>query len=175
MEAPIQQANLVRPPWWQERISLKHVRPRTAMLIANWLHRCGASVVFTNGCFDCLHRGHLRLLSFARLQGTFLIVAVNSDASVRRLKGPSRPIQPLKDRLTVLRGLSMVDMILVFGTPGDNDRPDKLCRLLRPDILVRGADEPTPWAGAEWCGKCRPAPMTPGVSTTLTAERLSLR
>ena len=100
-------------------------------------HRAqGRRIVFTNGCFDILHRGHVTLLNRAKGLGDVLIVGVNSDASVRRLKGPERPINTLEDRLKVLAALSFVDHVAAF----DEDSPTELIRRIRPDIYVKGGD-----------------------------------
>ena len=90
--------------------------------------------VFTNGVFDLLHVGHVRLLQFARQQGDRLVVAINSDASVRRIKGPSRPVVPVDERAEILRALRCVDDVMIF----DTDTPEPLIRRLRPDVLVKG-------------------------------------
>ena len=96
----------------------------------------GKSVVFTNGCFDLLHPGHVRYLAEARDLGNFMIVAVNSDRSVREIKGPGRPIQDEKARTEVLAALSAVDGVLIF----DEDNPLRVIEALLPDILVKGGD-----------------------------------
>lgn len=96
----------------------------------------GRRIVFTNGCFDLLHRGHVAYLNRAKSLGDVLIVAVNSDSSVAALKGPSRPINPLEDRIHVLSGLGCVDLITSF----DEDRPDALIAAIRPDLFVKGGD-----------------------------------
>jgi D-beta-D-heptose 7-phosphate kinase/D-beta-D-heptose 1-phosphate adenosyltransferase len=106
----------------------------------------GRRIVFTNGCFDILHRGHITYLNRAKALGEILIVGVNSDASVRRLKGPERPINALDDRTQVLAGLSSIDHIVPF----DADTPEELIRAFRPDIFVKGGDyrrETLPEAG----------------------------
>ena len=90
--------------------------------------------VFANGVFDLLHAGHVRLLEFARSQGDYLIVAINSDASVRRIKGPDRPIIPVEERAEILRSLRCVDEVRIF----DEDTPVTLIRRLRPDVFVKG-------------------------------------
>jgi D-beta-D-heptose 7-phosphate kinase/D-beta-D-heptose 1-phosphate adenosyltransferase len=95
-----------------------------------------ARIVFTNGVFDLLHRGHVEYLEEARALGDRLVVGVNSDASARRLKGPSRPIVGEADRVVVLRALACVDLVLVF----DDDTPLRLIEAVRPDVLVKGAD-----------------------------------
>ncbi|WP_405428042.1 D-glycero-beta-D-manno-heptose 1-phosphate adenylyltransferase [Micromonospora sp. NBC_00617] len=102
-------------------------------------HReAGRSVVFTNGCFDVLHPGHVRYLEQARALGDLLIVAVNSDGSVRRLKGPDRPVNPVEDRGALLAALSCVDHVVVF----EEDSPAALIEAVRPDVYVKGGDYP---------------------------------
>jgi len=98
--------------------------------------RNGLKIVFTNGCFDLLHHGHVEYLEFARSQGDRLVVGLNGDASVRRLKGPARPLVPQDRRARVLAGLTAVDYVVVF----DEDTPAKLIRAVRPDVLVKGED-----------------------------------
>ncbi|MFC0005030.1 D-glycero-beta-D-manno-heptose 1-phosphate adenylyltransferase [Micromonospora siamensis] len=108
-----------------------------ATLVAE--HRvAGRSVVFTNGCFDVLHPGHVRYLEQARALGDLLVVAVNSDGSVRRLKGPDRPVNPVEDRVTLLAALSCVDHVVVF----EEDSPAALIEAVRPDVYVKGGDYP---------------------------------
>lgn len=97
----------------------------------------GKTVVFTNGCFDLLHRGHIRYLSQARGLGDVLIVGLNDDESIRRQhKGPERPILPLEDRAAILSALEMVDYVCPFS----EDTPERIIAQLKPDILVKGAD-----------------------------------
>lgn len=103
---------------------------------ADFLHRQGQRIVFTNGCFDLLHAGHIAFLNAAKALGNLLIVGVNSDASVRRLKGPDRPINPLEDRLQVLASLGCVDHVIDF----DSDTCCDLVRQIRPDVFVKGGD-----------------------------------
>jgi D-beta-D-heptose 7-phosphate kinase/D-beta-D-heptose 1-phosphate adenosyltransferase len=98
----------------------------------------GKTVVFTNGCFDLLHVGHVRYLRQAKNLGDLLVVGINSDSSIRRLKGPARPVQPQQDRSELLAALACVDFVTLF----DEDTPLTLIELLRPDILVKGADWP---------------------------------
>lgn len=100
----------------------------------------GKTIVFTNGCFDILHYGHVRYLTAAKDQGDILIVGLNTDKSTRRLKGNSRPVNPQKDRAAVLSALQCVDYVILF----DEDTPYKLIAALKPDILVKGSD---------WCKK----------------------
>lgn len=95
-----------------------------------------AKVVFTNGCFDLLHVGHIEYLEQARSLGNFLIVGVNSDASVKALKGPSRPIQNENDRAKILSALRAVDAVVIFN----EETPEKLIHIIRPDVLVKGGD-----------------------------------
>ncbi|HSD29293.1 MAG TPA: adenylyltransferase/cytidyltransferase family protein [Vicinamibacteria bacterium] len=105
----------------------------------------GLKVVLTNGCFDILHAGHLALLEVARERGDVLVVALNSDASVRRLKGDGRPIVPEAERAEVLLGLEAVDRVVVYDEPS----PIAVVRALLPDVLVKGAD----WAAEDIVGR----------------------
>jgi rfaE bifunctional protein nucleotidyltransferase chain/domain len=98
--------------------------------------RSGKKVVFTNGCFDILHRGHVELLKRARSLGDLLVVAVNSDASVTRLKGEKRPIVRQEDRVAVLAELESVDYVTIF----EEDTPAEIVEQVRPDVLVKGSD-----------------------------------
>jgi len=102
------------------------------------LQQAGKKVVFTNGCFDLLHVGHVRYLQQARELGDVLVVALNSDASVRRLKGPGRPLTPAKERAEILAALACVDFVTIFGAA----TPLRLIRALGPDLLVKGGDWP---------------------------------
>ena len=129
--------------------------------------RRGERVVFTNGCFDLLHIGHVRSLEQARGFGDRLVVALNSDASVRRNKGPERPILPARQRAEVLAGLACVDWVVAFG----EDTPLATIEALRPDVLAKGGD----WAldaivGREqvesWGGRVVRLREVPGVRTT---------
>ena len=103
---------------------------------AGLLRRQGSRIVFTNGCFDILHRGHITYLNRAKALGDVLIVGVNSDASVARLKGPSRPINTLEDRVEVLAALSSVDHVVAF----DEDTPEQLIETIKPDVFAKGGD-----------------------------------
>ncbi len=122
----------------------KRLTQAQALRVRERARRRGLRVVFTNGCFDLLHVGHVRFLERARALGELLIVAVNEDASVRRLKGAGRPLVPARQRAEVLAGLASVDWVVVFG----GDTPRALIRALRPDVLVKGAE----WALAEIAG-----------------------
>ncbi len=103
------------------------------------LRRNGKKVVFTNGCFDLLHYGHVRYLQAARKKGDCLVVGVNSDASVRKLKGPRRPVNPQSQRMAVLAALECVDYVVMFR----EETPARLITAVKPDVLVKGAD----WKG----------------------------
>lgn len=96
----------------------------------------GKKIVFTNGCFDIIHAGHVDYLEKAKSLGDFLVVGLNSDESVRRLKGQSRPINPVNQRKRVLEGLKAVDLVVVF----EEDTPERLIKEIKPDILVKGGD-----------------------------------
>lgn len=121
----------------QNHQQLGKVRSLEQLLVEAAAHRDqGRRIVFTNGCFDMLHAGHIQLLRQARRAGDLLIVAINSDASIRRLKGPSRPVNTEADRVMVLSELESVDYIIVF----EQDTPIPLLKALRPDVLVKGGD-----------------------------------
>lgn len=135
--------------------------------------RLGLRVAFTNGCFDILHAGHVHYLQDARAQADLLVVGLNSDASVRALKGPHRPVHAAEARALVLAGLQAVDFVCIF----DELTPEKLIRAVRPDVLVKGAD----WrkeqvVGAEFVesygGRVYLAPLKEGYSTTRILQRL---
>ena len=138
-----------------------------------WRASVRGRVVFTNGVFDLLHPGHVDVLLGARRHGEALVVGVNSDESVRRLKGPERPIRSAAERCYVLAALESVDAVVVF----DQDTPRELITLLRPDVLVKGGDytEATIVGASEVRergGDVIVIPLTPGHSTTSTIERL---
>lgn len=125
--------------------------------------REGRSVVFTNGCFDLLHCGHLATLEFAKSLGDVLIVAVNSDESARRLKGDGRPVTSAMVRAASIAALAYVDCAVIF----DDDTPAALVAEIRPDVLVKGGEyEGTIVPGGELAGRIEFAPMVRGVSTT---------
>jgi len=131
-------------------------------------------VAFTNGVFDLLHPGHIDVLTAARQTADALIVGVNSDESVRRLKGPTRPIRTDAERSYVLAGLECVDLVVVFP----EDTPLNLVKLLRPDVIVKGGDysEGTIVGATEvksWGGRVIVVPLTPGHSTTNIIRKLS--
>ena len=136
------------------------------------LHAEGKSLVFTNGCFDILHRGHADYLAFARSQGDALVVGLNSDSSVRRAKGPSRPVNPELDRAYVLGSLRVVDYVVLF----EEDEPRDLIAQILPDVLVKGKDWAHYVSGRDIVeangGRVVLAEMVEGRSTTATIERM---
>ena len=144
-----------------------------AVALVDRLRASHRKVVFTNGVFDLLHPGHLRYLQHARSLGDALVVGVNSDRSVRAIKGPARPIMPEEERAEVLAALSSVDAVVVF----DEDTPYDLVAALRPDVLVKGAD----WAedaivGRDlveaWGGRVVRVAVEPGHSTTAIISKI---
>jgi rfaE bifunctional protein nucleotidyltransferase chain/domain len=144
------------------------IPPQIAMI-----REAGGRVVFTNGCFDLLHPGHISYLRAARSLGDALVVGLNSDASVRRLKGPSRPVVPEGDRAAVLEALESVDAVVVFG----EDTPIRLMRELEPTVYVKGGDyriEDLPEAevAREFGAEVRIIPFEPGYSTSALIEKI---
>lgn len=128
----------------------------------------GKSVAFTNGCFDILHAGHVSILEFSKNQADILILGINSDASVKRLKGPSRPINSQEDRALVCASLQAVDAVVVF----DQDTPYELIKLIGPDVLIKGADyKEENVVGREFAKKVALYPILEGRSTTNTIKR----
>ncbi len=139
---------------------------------AGW-RRAGRTVVFTNGCFDLLHAGHVRLLEQARAQGDVLIVGLNGDESVRRLKGPDRPILPEHERAETLGALESVDRVVIYAT----DTPAETIAALVPDVLVKGADwGPGTIVGADVVeaagGRVVRIELVPDHSTTAIVQRV---
>ncbi len=133
-------------------------------------------VVFTNGCFDILHVGHARYLRDAKMLGDVLVVGVNTDSSVKRLKGPERPIQNENDRAELLASLACVDFVTLF----DEDTPRELIEKIAPDILVKGGDWPVEKIeGSKFVlargGEVKSLPFHPGHSTTSLIERIDKR
>jgi rfaE bifunctional protein nucleotidyltransferase chain/domain len=136
----------------------------------------GKRVVFTNGCFDVLHVGHLRYLQQARALGDVLVVGVNTDAGVRRLKGPERPIVPEEERAELLAGLRCVDYVTLFDEP----LPNETIAALRPDVHAKGGDyteEQLPEAPLvrSYGGEVVLLPLVPGRSTTDLVDRIRSR
>lgn len=144
-----------------------------ALDIREQARREGLSVVFTNGCFDLIHRGHVDLLRAARDKGDMLVVGLNTDRSVRGLKGRDRPWVTEEDRAAVLAALAAVDLVVLF----DEETPIDLIRSLLPDVLVKGADyRPDEVVGAEAViaagGRVELVPLTEGRSTTDLVKKL---
>jgi len=145
----------------------KILSPEALCLIVAATNKRGAKTVFTNGCFDLLHKGHVTYLEKAKELGDFLVVALNSDESIHKLKGPSRPLTPLADRLEVIAALGSVDFVTWF----EEDTPEELIQQLQPLVLVKGGD----WAVSQIAGskdvlsrggKVYSLPYVPGCSTT---------
>lgn len=150
-----------------------HQKIMTWIKAREWRDAQRGRVVFTNGVFDLLHPGHVDVLLGARREGEALVVGVNSDDSVRRLKGPSRPVRSSAERCYVLAALQMVDAVVQF----EQDTPLELITTLRPDVLVKGGDyDEASIVGAPevlgWGGRVVVVPLTPGHSTTSTIARL---
>ena len=142
---------------------------------ARW-KAAGRTVVFTNGCFDLLHPGHVALLERARAEGDLLVVGLNSDASVARLKGAGRPVIPQAERAEALLALEAVDRVAVY----DEDTPREIVAALVPDVLVKGAD----WAADRIVGRAEVeaaggrvvrVPLVPGRSTSAVLDRIRAR
>ena len=136
----------------------------------------GNKIVFTNGCFDILHLGHVELLAQCRTWGDYVVVGLNSDASVKRLKGDSRPINDQEARAAVLAALSFVDAVVIF----DQDTPLELINAVRPDVLVKGGDyEADKIVGADIVrqggGEVRIVPLVKGQSTSSIISKTSAR
>lgn len=174
--SPISRAEILRevtehtPP----ALARKIVEKDELLLRVAEARRQGKRVVFTNGCFDLMHAGHVRYFQDCRAQGDFLVVAINTDASVRRNKGPERPIMTLEERSTVLAGLAAIDVIVPF----DETTPIALIEAVKPDVLVKGADyKDKVVVGREVVeaggGHVVLAPLWPGVSTTRMIERVA--
>ncbi|MBO6057014.1 MAG: D-glycero-beta-D-manno-heptose 1-phosphate adenylyltransferase [Bacteroidales bacterium] len=145
--------------------------------LEKWLEECrrnGKKIVFTNGCFDILHRGHVEYLSKAAAFGDVMVVGLNTDASVKRLKGPSRPVNDEYARAFVLAGLEFVSAVVLF----DEDTPYDLIKKVQPDFLVKGSDyKPENIVGYDIVtakgGKVVTVDLVEGFSTTKTIEKMS--
>jgi D-glycero-beta-D-manno-heptose 1-phosphate adenylyltransferase len=151
-----------------------YTREQLITLRAEW-KRAGKRVVFTNGCYDVLHPGHIRLLESARSLGDVLILALNTDASVQRLKGPTRPLISEDQRAELASALAAVDAVTFFG----EDTPRELIAAVLPDVLIKGADWTHFIAGREEVeaagGKVLALPLEPGYSTTGILEQVLAR
>jgi D-beta-D-heptose 7-phosphate kinase/D-beta-D-heptose 1-phosphate adenosyltransferase len=153
----------------KEKIKAKH----ELRVILDGLKGRGKRIVFTNGCFDILHIGHIRCLEEAKKEGDILIVAINSDRSIRSIKGPSRPFTPETERAEVLSALACVDYVVIFDEPD----PLELISSLKPNILVKGGDwTPETTIGREVVegmgGKVVIIPQVQGVSTSAFVDRI---
>lgn len=155
-------------------MGLFYTRPELVTAREEW-RRAGKTVVFTNGCYDILHPGHVRLLERSRSLGDVLILALNTDASVARLKGPSRPLIPEQERAGMAAALEAVDAVTFF----DEDTPRELIAEVLPDILIKGADWAHFIAGREEVeaagGKVMALSLEPGFSTTNIEKELLAR
>jgi D-beta-D-heptose 7-phosphate kinase/D-beta-D-heptose 1-phosphate adenosyltransferase len=160
---------------------IRHDLQEARKAVEGW-RAAGGKVVLTNGVFDVLHVGHLAVLEAAASEGDRLVVAVNSDASVRRLnKGEDRPIHPQRERARMVAALRCVDAVVLF----DQDTPIEVVRTLRPDVLVKGGDyhpdvrdpqDPAYMVGSEevksWGGRAVSVPLVPGHSTTQILDKI---
>ncbi len=132
--------------------------------------KAGRKIVFTNGCFDILHAGHVSVLEFSRSKGDILVVGLNSDESVCRLKGPTRPVNKQADRALVLAALESVSYVSIFK----EDTPYNLIKAVRPDVLVKGGDyKPSEIVGREFAGKVVRFALLKGRSTTGIIKKVS--
>lgn len=148
----------------------KILGPRALKNFVETARKEGKKIVFTNGCFDILHAGHVSVLEFSRAKGDVLIVGVNSDDSVCRLKGPGRPVNCQQDRALVLAGLESVSAVSLFG----QDTPYELIKIIRPDVLVKGGDYKTDEiVGREFAKKVVRFPLLKGRSTTNIIKKVS--
>ena len=151
------------------------ITPHSSLLTPHFPQWKDMKVVFTNGCFDIVHRGHVEYLAKAADMGDVLVVGLNTDASVRRLKGEGRPINNQEARALVLASLSFVDAVVLF----DEDTPLELIKAIRPDVLVKGADyKPEEIVGADFVtsygGTVATVPLVEGYSTTKLLNGFSL-
>lgn len=141
--------------------------------IRSHLKTSGRTVVFTNGCFDLIHKGHLDYLRKSKSFGEVLVVAINSDSSVRKIKGKGRPILPQKDRAEIVAALDPVDYVFIFN----QETPLKVIKMLKPDILVKGADyKLSEIVGAaevrSWGGQVKKVKLTEGRGTREIIEKI---
>jgi len=139
----------------------------------NQWKEAGCIIVFTNGCFDIIHRGHIKLLSAAKEKGDRLVVGLNGDQSVKRLKGNDRPLQPVEDRAMILDAIESVDMVVCF----EEDTPAEIILHFLPDVLVKGGDYTTDTiVGADTViangGTVETIPLIPEKSTTALLDRI---
>lgn len=148
----------------------KILGPRALKKFVEKERAAGKKIVFTNGCFDILHAGHVSVLEFSRSKGDVLIVGMNSDASVRRLKGSTRPVNTQADRALVLAGLESVSAVAIF----EEDTPYNLIKAVCPDVLVKGGDyKPSEIVGREFAKKVVRFALLKGRSTTNIIKKVS--
>ena len=148
----------------------KILGPRQLKKWVETARKKGQKIVFTNGCFDILHAGHVSVLEFSRSKGDLLVVGLNSDASVRRLKGPTRPVNTQADRALVLAALESVSAVCIFN----EDTPYNLIKLVRPDVLVKGGNyKPSEIVGREFAKKVVRFALLKGRSTTNIIKKVS--
>jgi D-beta-D-heptose 7-phosphate kinase / D-beta-D-heptose 1-phosphate adenosyltransferase len=171
---PITPAEMIQELLMETHSRLGKVRTVEPLLVELQHHRAtGKKIVFTNGCFDLVHMGHVQYFKFAKAQGDILVVGVNSDASIQRLKGPRRPIINQADRVGVLEALESIDYLIIF----DDDTPIPLLERIRPDILVKGADYTKDQVVGgklveSFGGQIRLAPLIDGRSTSHVIKRI---
>jgi rfaE bifunctional protein nucleotidyltransferase chain/domain len=157
---------------FEEKITPKIFSPDELLKRVNFWRKLGETIVFTNGCFDILHPGHIHLLASCSGFGDHLIVGVNSDASVKRLKGKGRPVNNIQARLTLLASLQFTDAVLIF----EENTPEKLIHVIKPDVLAKGGDwRPEDIVGSTFVmsygGKVKTVPYLKGYSTTEIIKR----
>jgi rfaE bifunctional protein nucleotidyltransferase chain/domain len=171
MQQAFRSGCLILRDWYTESVARFYNREELVEQRKRWKQE-GKTVVFTNGCYDLLHPGHIRLLEKARSLGDLLILALNSDSSVRRFKGPSRPLLSESERAEVALALAAVDAVTLF----DEDTPRELIAEVLPDILVKGADWSHFVAGREEVeaagGQVLNLALEPGYSTTNIVETI---
>lgn len=132
----------------------------------------GKKIVFTNGCFDILHAGHVSSIEFAKSKGDILVLGLNSDSSIKRLKGPKRPVNKQADRALVVAALGAVDAVCIFS----QDTPLELIKLVKPDVLVKGADyKNKEVVGSQFAGRVVLFSLVKGRSTTNLINKISLQ
>jgi D-beta-D-heptose 7-phosphate kinase/D-beta-D-heptose 1-phosphate adenosyltransferase len=148
----------------------KIISLKSAVRFCKQARRQKKKIIFTNGCFDLLHPGHVYLLETAKSLGRVLIVGLNSDSSIRRIKGKNRPINNQNDRAAVLQGIESVDKIIIFK----EDTPYNLIKAIKPDVLVKGSDyRDAEIIGREFAGKTIRVRQLKGKSTTNLIKKLS--
>ncbi len=156
---------------YEPKVDILHFKKDTEYL-RKWISNIKMKyrkIIFTNGCFDLIHTGHLQLLHFAKKCGDYLIVAINSDNSVKRLKGESRPIHTDVERIDFLKYLKIADALIVF----DEDTPEKLLSILQPDVIIKGGDyQPQDILGKEFCKEVKIFPFVKDKSSTKLIEKI---